>query len=181
MIRTVLRCSNTGTATQCLHLAQARKLACCKYLLLNLTSQRKSIGDLSSPHEAQPENKSRMTDRIASIEWPTIYISIVPRASGILSVISSSIIIFVIFRSASKLSTIYHRIMFAMSTFDIMGSIGMALTSLPMPKEMPQERELGISWPGVRHGNALTCNIQAFSITLGCATMTVYNVSLCIQ
>eukprot|EP01083_Nonionella_stella_P035088 95855_1 len=112
--------------------------------------------------------------------WPTTYIAIVPRFSGILSAASSAIIIFLIFRSATRLSTIYHRIVFGMSVFDIMGSLAMALTSIMMPKTMPFEEELGLlSWPGARYGNTFTCNVQGFFATFGPTCMMGYNTSLC--
>jgi len=112
--------------------------------------------------------------------WPTTYIAIVPRLTGILSAISSSLIIFLIFRSASRISTIYHRIMFAMSVFDIMGSLAISFTSILMPKEMPLEQDLGLlSWPGARYGNTFTCNVQGFLATFGPACMTGYNIALC--
>jgi len=113
-------------------------------------------------------------------DWPTLYIAIVPRLTGVLSAISSSLIIFLIFRSASRTSTIYHRIMFAMSVFDIMGSLAMAFTSILMPKEMPLEEELGLlSWPGARYGNTFTCNVQGFLATFGPTCMVGYNIGLC--
>ena len=113
-------------------------------------------------------------------DWPTLYIAIVPRLTGVLSAISSSLIIFLIFRSASRASTIYHRIMFAMSVFDIMGSLAMAFTSILMPKEMPLEEELGLlSWPGARYGNTFTCNVQGFLATFGPTCMVGYNIGLC--
>ena len=111
--------------------------------------------------------------------WPTTYIAIVPRVSGIASAISSSIIIYQIFRSAAKLSTIYHRIMFCMSVSDIILSVGYALTSLPMPAEMPMEEELGIYWPGPRYGNTTTCNIQGFMTSFGAISMLGYIATLC--
>ncbi len=113
--------------------------------------------------------------------WPTTCIAIVPRLTGILSAVSSSLIIFLIFRSASRISTIYHRIMFAMSIFDIMGSIAMSFTSILMPKEMPLEKELGmLSWPGARYGNTFTCDVQGFLATFGPTCMTGYNIALCL-
>ena len=111
--------------------------------------------------------------------WPTMYIAIVPRVSGSVSAISSSIIIYLVFQSAARLSTIYHRIMFCMSVSDIILSVGYALTSLPMPAEMPMEEELGIYWPGPRYGNTTTCNMQGFMTTFGATSMLGYIVTLC--
>jgi hypothetical protein len=65
----------------------------------------------------------------------TSYGAIVPRMTGFLSAISSMLIMYVIVRSSRGLSTIYHRIMFGMSVFDIFTSVAMGLTTLPMPKD----------------------------------------------
>jgi len=119
-------------------------------------------------------------DTVADFEWPGLFISIVPRITGSLSVVSSSTIIFLIYRSDAKLTTIYHRIMFCMSICDIIGSTAMTLTTIPMPKEMPLEQELGFEWPGGnRYGNTLSCNIQGFSFTFGTLTMFGLNAMLC--
>jgi hypothetical protein len=75
--------------------------------------------------------------------WETDYAAVMPRFSGSLSAISSAAIIYVILRSEKGLSGIYHRIMFGMSTADILGSLAMALTSLPMPSYMFKEEEFG--------------------------------------
>jgi len=112
--------------------------------------------------------------------WPTTYVAIVTRITAGMSIVSSSIILYVILMSASRLSPVYHRIMFCMSVFDIIGSFGMSLTSLPMPRQMPQEEELGFSWPGVRYGNTFTCNLQGFCIFFCTTCMLGYNVSLCV-
>ena len=117
---------------------------------------------------------------VADFEWPGLFISIVPRITGSLSVVSSSTIIFLIYRSDAKLTTIYHRIMFCMSICDIIGSTAMTLTTIPMPKEMPLEQELGFEWPGGnRYGNTLSCNLQGFSFTFGTLTMFGLNAMLC--
>ena len=69
--------------------------------------------------------------------------------------------------------------MFCMSVSDIILSVGYALTSLPMPAEMPMEEELGIYWPGPRYGNTTTCNMQGFMTTFGATSMLGYIVTLC--
>ena len=114
-----------------------------------------------------------MTDG-AEINWPTTYMAIVPRLTGTLSAISSLTIIYLIVRSNNRLSTIYHRILFFMSVSDVISSIGMALTTIPMPTEMPQEKELGFYWPGNRYGNEGTCSAQGFAIMVaGFATLAL--------
>ena len=112
--------------------------------------------------------------------WEYPFAAIVPRMSGGLSAFSSMLIIYVIMRSRPKLSTIYHRIMFGLSIADVMGSVSIALTSLPMPSYMPREEEFGYYWAGTRIGNTSTCNAQGFFATFGVVSMISYNGSLCI-
>jgi len=112
--------------------------------------------------------------------WETDYAALVPRFTGSLSAISSTLIIYVILRSETRLSSIYHRIMFGMSLADICGSIAMALTSLPMPSYMPKEEIFGYKWAGTRLGNTYTCNAQGFFSTFGTTSMLSYNTMLCI-
>ena len=100
---------------------------------------------------------------------------IAPRITGSLSAISSSLIIFIIFRSTKKLRTIYHRLMFAISFADILGSIAMALTTLPMP-DIPGSDEI----EGTRLGNIQTCEAQGFFFVFGVFTMFTYNGMLCV-
>ena len=121
-----------------------------------------------------------MKDATDSDYWPTTYVAVVPTLTGILSAISSAIIIYLIFRSAAGLSTIYHRIMFCMSFCDIIASIGYMLTSLPMPAVMPLEEELGYYFPGPRYGNTVTCNVQGFLTSFGSVGMFGYNATLCL-
>ena len=90
------------------------------------------------------------------------FAAIVPRITGSMSVISSSLIITIILRSTRKLSTVYHRIMFGMSCADILGSIAMSLTTLPMPSE-----DVPSTWAGTRLGNVYTCTAQGFLFILG--------------
>ena len=112
--------------------------------------------------------------------WETDFAAIVPRITGGLSAISSALIIYVILRSHTKLSTIYHRIMFGMAVADVIGSFSIALTTLPMPKYMPREEEFGYHWAGTRLGNTQTCNAQGFFATFGLISMFEYNVMLCV-
>jgi hypothetical protein len=112
--------------------------------------------------------------------WETDYAAVVPRFSGGLSAISSATIIYVILRSEKGLTSIYHRTMFGMSTADIIGSLAMALTSLPMPPYMFKEEEFGYRWAGTRLGNTYTCNAQGFFASFGTSTMFAYNATLCI-
>ncbi len=86
---------------------------------------------------------------------------------------SSALIIYMIRRSSTKLSTIYHRMMLGMSTADILGSSAMALSTLPMPTEYYPH-----SFAGTILGNDATCAAQAFFVTWGGTSMFAYNVAL---
>jgi hypothetical protein len=112
--------------------------------------------------------------------WETDYAALVPRFTGSLSAISSALIIYIILRSQTRLSSIYHRIMFGMSIADICGSIAMALTSLPMPSYMPKEEIFGYHWAGTRLGNQYTCDAQGFFAFFGMGCMFNYNAMLCV-
>jgi hypothetical protein len=86
---------------------------------------------------------------------------IVTTVTGTLSAICSVLILNVIRMSNQKLSTTYHRMMVLMSIFDIMASVSMALTSLPMPSD----DELRFAGPML--GNKVTCQIQGYFVLLG--------------
>jgi len=113
-------------------------------------------------------------------EWPSAYVNIAPRLSGSLSAVSSATIIYLIFRSQTRLSSIYHQIMLCMSIADITSTLAMVLTTIPMPREMPQEKELGFEWSGGRYGNHATCAAQGFLIFSGSVAMFGFNAMLCL-
>lgn len=112
--------------------------------------------------------------------YATDFAALVPRFTGSLSFLGSALIVYVILTSGQKLSTTYHRLMFGMSITDMIGSLAMSLTSLPMPKSMPYEKEFGYHWAGTRLGNTITCNIQGFMFTIGTTSMFAYNGFLCV-
>lgn len=106
--------------------------------------------------------------------------ALTPRITGGMSAVSSSILIYLILHSDAKLNTIYHRIMFAMSLFDILGSIAMGLSTVPMPKDLYYDAYWYLDeWVGTRLGNTETCKAQGFSFMLGTWAMYAYNSSLC--
>mmetsp|Transcript_23510 Transcript_23510/g.26796 ORF Transcript_23510/g.26796 Transcript_23510/m.26796 type:complete len:473 (-) Transcript_23510:101-1519(-) len=107
------------------------------------------------------------------------YLVVIPRFTGSLSAVSSSIIIYLICRSEKKLSTIYHRIMFGMSCTDILSSVALAFTTLPMPKINLCTGEEDYDWGVLRLGNMQTCKAQAFFVRFGVVAMFVYNAMLC--
>lgn len=100
-------------------------------------------------------------------------VATIPMISGSLSVIGSATIIFMIFRSAERLSSTYHRVLFGMSSMDIIYSFGYLLSTLPFPKETPS------LWEHV-YGNTTTCTIQGVMIFSGNIGANMYNCSLAI-
>jgi hypothetical protein len=99
-------------------------------------------------------------------------ISIPQRISGSISCIASTSLVWHILRSHHGLSTTYHRLVFGLSIADIMSSLGNVLSSTMVPKEMnyfiPQTQ-----------GNAATCNVQGFLMTVGYWVGSLYNCSIC--
>mmetsp|Transcript_14069 Transcript_14069/g.26441 ORF Transcript_14069/g.26441 Transcript_14069/m.26441 type:complete len:535 (+) Transcript_14069:163-1767(+) len=134
----------------------------------------------NSTHDCDHNNEPLCLSGIIVEPWETDYAALVPRFTGGLSAISSTLIIYVILRSETRLSSIYHRIMFGMSLADICGSIAMALTSLPMPSYMPKEEIFGYKWTGARLGNTFTCDAQGFFVFFGMGCMFNYNAMLCV-
>jgi len=109
--------------------------------------------------------------------YNTEYGAIAPRFSGSISIIGSSLLIYVILMSAARLSTSYHRIMFCTSVADILGSAAAALTTIPMPvnNNWYQPRP-----GGLRLGNTATCTAQGFFFIFGMSASLGCTVSLCV-
>ena len=105
----------------------------------------------------------------------TQFAAVIPRFSAGISSLSSSLIIYIIYRSFPKLKTVYHRIMLGMSISDILGSIAVGLTTLAMPKELPFDPPF---FEGTRLGNSETCKSQGFFFTFGFVAMFSYNGTL---
>ena len=110
------------------------------------------------------------------------FAALAPRYSGGVSALASSTIIYLIFKSQTKLRTIYHRIMLGMSAADVLGSVAMGLTTLPMPRGSPADRgrsdDYYADWAGTRLGNTYTCNAQGFFYSFGAIAMFNYLGSL---
>jgi hypothetical protein len=84
---------------------------------------------------------------------------IMPTITGSMSCLSSLTIIAFILRSKSN--TIYHRIMFGLSFADIIASLAIALTTLPMPKDVIYP------FSGPSYGTIETCEAQGFMYIMG--------------
>ena len=106
----------------------------------------------------------------------TSFAAIAPRFSGGMSAISSILIIYIIYKSEHKLRTIYHRIMVGMSCADIISSIAVGLSTLPMPSKLPYDPP--IEFKGNRLGTIATCEAQGFCFVFGFVAVFNYNVML---
>ena len=84
--------------------------------------------------------------------------------SGSVSFLCSMITVYIILKSPKAVfHTPYHRIMLLLSTGDMITSLGVALTTLPMPKDVVY------AFAQKSYGNVLTCSIQAMVVISGSA------------
>ncbi len=109
------------------------------------------------------------------------YADIIPRLSASLSVTGSSLIIFLVLKSRTRLSSVYHRILLGMSVFDIIGSAFIVVSSLMLPKDLPDLEEYQWLQHSIRWGSAETCQAQGFLIVFGMTSMYYYNSMLCLH
>ena len=92
---------------------------------------------------------------------------IIPTITGTISFLSSLIIVSFILRS--KQNTTYHRIIFMLSFYDLLTSFAIAITTLPMPRDVIYP----FSWPS--YGNQSTCAAQGMSYMIGNGGMLCMN------
>lgn len=93
--------------------------------------------------------------------------------SSILSILGSSLIIFMVLRRTRNdlPQSFQNRLLLPMSVFDIIGSIGLAFSSMPVPR--------GSDCTYGAIGNKATCITQGFMLTLHCV-VPMYNTMLCV-
>ena len=103
---------------------------------------------------------------------------IIITCSALLSLMGSLAIIVFILKSHRGLRTVYHRIIFGMSFFDVLQSLCMALTTLPMPKDMIYPQFNNGLIPIL--GNRMSCDIQGFVMTFSACCTICLNPILCI-
>ena len=99
-------------------------------------------------------------------------LSLTQTSSSSLSFISSLTICIAMLRSEKKVSTPYRRIIFGMSVYDILLSLGMMFSTIASPKDTD-----GVWKP---MGNKITCNMQGFFVYIGWVGAPLYNFGLCI-
>ena len=94
-----------------------------------------------------------------------------PRAMAILSILGSSFIIYDTTKSQAKRKKVMNQLLCGLSVFDILGALGYAFTTLPIPEDHQYGPIYGAK------GNEATCTAQGLFIQLG--TISAYmNVSL---
>ena len=103
---------------------------------------------------------------------PTSILFFNARVSSSLSILSSILIIVAIHRSQLRLTRIYNRIMLGISTMDIISSIPITFTTLPMPAA-----DTVTTLPGAA-GNIVTCNLQGYFSNFGYMGSMLYSVGL---
>merc|ERR1719491_1836319 len=103
------------------------------------------------------------------MNWEVL-LSLIPHFTGSLSVLGSSAIIYMVLSDReNKLLIPKHRLMLAMSVYDVIQSLALAMSTLPFPKEFDT----------YSYGNMTTCKIQYFFVAVGLA-VPMYNASLCL-
>lgn len=95
---------------------------------------------------------------------------IVPTVTGSISFLSSLTVVSFILRS--RVNNVYHRIIFCMSFFDMLTSLAIALTTIPMPSD--------VTYPfdGPSYGTVQTCEAQGFIYMLGYGMVVCMNMTL---
>ena len=99
-----------------------------------------------------------------------IILTVVPMTTGLFSIIGSSTIIAMVFRSKKKLGDPYRRIILGMSIFDICVSLAFVLKIFKTTEEQPN------AWFAL--GNQTSCNILGFLHFAGLNGALLYNLSL---
>ena len=99
--------------------------------------------------------------------------------SSSVSAIASLLLVYLILISPTKLSSIYHRIMFGIGISDIIFSVANAFTTLPMPAPGHDFWTDMVNIQGARMGNIHTCTAQGFLITFGSILEPGYYFGLC--
>ena len=106
-------------------------------------------------------------------QWMAL--SITQHFSGTLSIIGSSLIIYMILKGGKqKLGKIHNRLLLCLSTIDVLNSTSLGLSSIPFPKEFRSSNLVYNAF-----GSDKTCTAQGFFIAFGMAT-PIYNSCLCL-
>ncbi len=140
--------------------------------MLNFKDQR-SLVELKSDYETS--ESIPLDDLIAHYaERSDMHVkaqAVSSSVSGITSVLSSSTLIWMIFRSHKGTSTIQHRLLLGLCISDILSSLGHSTFNTMAPSDVNY-----FVWNAI--GNQTTCNLQGFIIAMGTYCGLFYNTSL---
>ena len=119
----------------------------------------------------QHEHDERLDITTIYTSWAGIIVTVI---SSVISIVASAVVIGIIYRSAKGLkNSVYHRILFGMSAADIIQTLALAFTTLPMPRDM-----IYTNFQGLIIGNNASCLAQGFFVTFGAVTGLMYNAML---
>lgn len=100
---------------------------------------------------------------------------VIPTCSGLVSFFSSALIIYIITKSkASEFTSTYHRIVVFMSSCDMLTSLAIALTTIPMPKSVNEIYD----FDGKSYGTEITCTLQGASFLFASYLSYCSNIAL---
>lgn len=101
-----------------------------------------------------------------------VAMSVVPHFTGLLSLIGSAWIVWDIMKKPKRSRGVYERLLMGLAISDMIASLGMALSTWPVPEYQAQK-----TWGAV--GNIHSCEFQGFLIQLGLAT-PLYSAALAV-
>lgn len=102
----------------------------------------------------------------------------IPRFTGLVSLLASSLILWDVLKDAKKRRSVYHQLMLGFSLFDMVSSIAFAFSTLPIPINASYyDKELPSGIYGAK-GNDATCTAQGFFMELGFVGSMCYNITL---
>ena len=99
-----------------------------------------------------------------------ISLAVLPKTTGFISVLSSSMIAISVLRDKQKITKSYHRLLLGMSLVDVLVSFWESLSTWPMPQD---------SSAMFASGNMATCSVQGFFVQVYIVS-SFYSVSLAI-
>ena len=103
--------------------------------------------------------------------------AIAPRFSGWISATTSFLLLYMISSSTKLGTSVFYRLMFMMSLTDLLTSIAMGLTTLPMPQDNEDVDDYGFE--GTRLGSISTCTAQGFFFLFGKIASSSYLATVC--
>jgi hypothetical protein len=141
-------------------------------MVTNTTSFPEKWNDLFLLDQPLDMDSFLQSDLLADKRNAFMKQSISAMVCGSISFIASMLPVVHILRSHECLSSTYHRLIFGLSTADIIASLGLALSSTMVPKEMRYLVPFA-------SGNIATCDAQGFLCYCMIGVSMGYNSSVC--